>query len=169
MNAKLFAILAAGTLAAAPVATSADNLVDTAVAVNSSGPYAGAFDTLIAALGAADPAVLETLSGKGQYTVFAPTDDAFAALDLDPSNVGTALSQEALTSILLYHVAHGRLDAGAVTDKSRVRTISKEFFSVSGTQLTDAVGRNANIIVTDVEADNGIIHAIDGVLLPFMP
>ncbi|MFO7711951.1 MAG: fasciclin domain-containing protein [Dehalococcoidia bacterium] len=63
-------------------------IVDVAIAVNSEGPFAGQFDTLIAAVLAADPAVLKTLSGNGQFTVFAPTDDAFLALGLGacPSN-----------------------------------------------------------------------------------
>lgn len=168
MKLHLIAVAGAAALASAPAATAA-NLVDTAVEVNASGPYAGSFDTLVAALGAADPAILEKLSSKGQMTVFAPTDDAFAALNLDPTSVATALSQENLSRILMYHVANGRLPSQAVTSKSQVQTLAKMPIAVDGTALTDEVGRTSNIIVPDVEADNGIIHVIDGVLLPFQP
>ena len=142
------------------------NLIDVAVAVNSSGPYAGQFDTLIAGVLAADPAVAATLGGNGQKTVFAPTDDAFAALGLDETNIGTALSQEALTEILLYHVANGRRDAADVTSSSQIRTLQRGFLQVSGATLIDSNGNPANIIVTDVPAANGIIHVIDAVVMP---
>ena len=143
-------------------------IVDVAIAVNSDGPFAGQFDTLIAAVLAADPIVVKTLSGNGQFTVFAPTDDAFAQLDLDETNVGT-LPQDVLTDILLYHVAHGRRYSKTVVASERIRTLLKSFlFQDSGT-LTDNLGRHANIIVVDVEAANGIIHVIDAVVLPYAP
>jgi len=145
-----------------------NTIVDVAIAVNSDGVYAGYFDTLIAAVLAADPAVLSTLTGRGQFTVFAPTDDAFAALGLTPENVGT-LDKGTLTQILLYHVAKGRRDASAVIDSSRIRTLQGGFLKQAGGVLTDKLGREANIIVTDVPADNGIIHVIDAVVLPFAP
>lgn len=151
--------------AAGPKGTS---IVDVAISVNTSGPFAGAFDTLIAAVLAADPGVLATLSGNGQHTVFAPTDDAFAALGLDASNIGT-LDKTVLTDILLYHVAHGRRDSQSVVDSSRIRMLDGGFVFQSGGVLTDNLGRESNIIVTDVEASNGVIHAIDGVLLPYDP
>jgi uncharacterized surface protein with fasciclin (FAS1) repeats len=143
-------------------------LVDVAIAVNSEGPFAGQFDTLIAAVLAADPAVLKTLSGNGQFTVFAPTDDAFAALGLDPSNIGT-LDQAFLTDVLLYHVARGRRDSGQVLASDRIRMLKGGFLLQNGGVLTDNLGRTANIIVTDVPAANGIIHAIDAVVLPYAP
>ena len=147
-------------------------IVDVAIEVNSSGPFAGQFDTLIAAVLAADPAVLATLTGNGQHTVFAPTDDAFAALDLNPDNIGD-LPQEALTQILLYHVAPGRRYAEDVIDSERIRTLygrgQMGFLMQEGGVLTDDLDRTATIIVADVEAANGIIHAIDAVVLPFAP
>jgi uncharacterized surface protein with fasciclin (FAS1) repeats len=164
----LLAISAVPALAAPPGPT----IVDVAIAVNSEGPYAGAFDTLIAAVLAADPAVLNTLTGNGQFTVFAPTDDAFAALGLDENNVGTALSQADLTAVLLYHVAPGRRYSPDVLDSDRIRTLLKGkngFLFQDGGVLTDNLGREANIIVTDVPAANGVIHAIDAVVLPFAP
>ena len=148
--------------------TPANNLVDVALAVNSSGPYAGAFDTLIAAVLAADPAVLKRLTSKAQSTVFAPTDAAFEQLGLTPENVGT-LPQEALTDILLYHVVKGRRDSGQVLASTRLRTLQGGILRQAGGVLTDNLGRQAAIIVTDVPASNGIIHAIDAVVLPYAP
>ena len=161
----LLAAVIAPNVMAAP---KGDTIVDVAIAVNTEGPFAGQFDTLIAALLAADPAVIATLSGNGQYTVFAPTDGAFANLGLNAGNIGD-LDQGALTNILLYHVARGRRDSGAVVSSSRIRTLYPGFLFQSGGVLTDNLGRTANIIVTDVQAANGIIHAIDAVVLPFAP
>jgi uncharacterized surface protein with fasciclin (FAS1) repeats len=147
-------------------------IVDVAIAINSEGPFTGQFDTLIAAVLAADEAVLETLSGNGQHTVFAPTDDAFAALGLNEGNIGTALPKDVLTQILLYHVAPGQRYAADVVESSRIRTLYKGrmgFLFQSGGVLTDNLGRDANIIVTDVPAANGVIHAIDAVVLPYLP
>lgn len=171
---RIFSGLLAGALVlgivAGPVAAAGGsrNIVDTAIAANASGPFAGQFDTLIAAVLAADPAVLRTLSGRGQFTVFAPTDGAFAKLGLDATNVGT-LPKAALTSILLYHVARGERLAADVIESSRIRTLHGAFVKVDGTVLTDRLGRDATIVVTDVRASNGVIHAIDSVLLPFVP
>ncbi|MHC4258698.1 MAG: fasciclin domain-containing protein [Planctomycetota bacterium] len=77
------------------------SIVDVAIELNSSGDFEGVFDTLIAAVLAADPIVLETLDGRGQFTVFAPTDDAFADIGQDPNTIGD-LDQETLTDILLH-------------------------------------------------------------------
>jgi uncharacterized surface protein with fasciclin (FAS1) repeats len=166
-------IMAVGfsTFAIAPPVQAAPpgpTLVDVAIAINSEGPYAGQFDTLIAAVLAADPVVLKTLSGRGQFTVFAPTDDAFAALGLTPENIAT-LDKGFLTDVLLYHVARGRRDSGQVLKSSRIRMLKGGFLLQSGGVLTDKLGRTANIIVTDVKAANGIIHAIDAVVLPYAP
>jgi uncharacterized surface protein with fasciclin (FAS1) repeats len=161
----LFAVAMAAPAVAMPPGP---NLVEVAIAVNSEGMYAGVFDTLIAAVLAADPAVLKTLSGRGQFTVFAPTDDAFAALGLNPDNIGD-LDQKVLTDILLYHVFRGRVYAEEVVMKDQIRTLYGTFLYVDGAMLIDALGRTANIIVTDVEASNGIIHVIDAVVLPYNP
>lgn len=168
MKKKLIATAAAITgltFAVAPTVdarpTAPDSIVDVAVAVNSDGPFAGQFDTLIAAVLCADQAVPATLTQRGQYTVFAPTDGAFAELGLDAGNVCTALSTDALTEVLLYHVANGRRDAADVTSSDRIRMLNGEFTAIDGATID-----GENIIVTDVMAGNGIIHAIDGVLLP---
>lgn len=140
------------------------------IAINADGPFAGQFDTLITAVLAADPIVLDTLSGNGKLTVFAPTDDAFAALGFDPSNVGD-LPTSFLTQVLVYHVARGERTAADVVPAERIRMLGGGFlFKESGsTTLVDNLGRNANIIVTDVKAANGVIHAIDAVVLPAAP
>jgi uncharacterized surface protein with fasciclin (FAS1) repeats len=156
------------TISVAMAAPPGPTVVDVAIAINSEGPYAGQFDTLIAAVLAADPAILATLSGNGQFTVFAPTDDAFAALDITPDNVGD-LDQVFLTDVLLYHVARGRRYSTVILASKRIRTLERGFlFQADGT-LTDSLDRVANIIVTDVEAANGVIHAIDAVVLPYAP
>jgi uncharacterized surface protein with fasciclin (FAS1) repeats len=172
MPVLLVAVFLAVSVVPAMAAPPGPTIVDVAIAVNSEGPFAGAFDTLLAAVLAADPAVLATLSGNGQHTVFAPTDDAFADLGLNPDNIG-ALPQEALTQILLYHVAPGRRYAEDVIYSERIRTLygrgQMGLLDQDMGVLTDNLGRTANIIVTDVEAANGIIHAIDAVVLPFAP
>lgn len=126
------------------------------------------FETLVAAVGAADLA--ETLSAEGPYTVFAPTDDAFAALPegtvdslLKPKN------QDQLAGILTYHVVAGEIMAADVTS-GEVETVNGATFEVtadgSGVTITDGQGNTANVIATDIDASNGVIHVIDAVLLP---
>lgn len=168
---KMFAATVASVVLVQGAATAAPpgpTLVDVAISVNSSGPFAGQFDTLIAAVLAADPAVLATLSGNGQHTVFAPTDDAFAKLGITADNVGT-LDKAFLTDVLLYHVARGRRDSGQVLAAQRINMLKGGFLFQSNGVLTDNLGRKANIIVTDVAAANGIIHVIDAVVLPRAP
>jgi uncharacterized surface protein with fasciclin (FAS1) repeats len=156
--AVLFAAFAVPALAAPPGPT----IVDVALAINEAD---GEFATLIAAVRAADPAVFNTLSGNGQFTVFAPTDEAFADLGLYPDTVGD-LPQDVLTDVLLYHVARGRRDSGDVLGSDRIRMLKGGFLLQDGGVLTDNLGREANIILVDVPAANGIIHAIDAVVLP---
>jgi uncharacterized surface protein with fasciclin (FAS1) repeats len=171
-----FAAAAVATvgLAFSPVASAkgpkGPTIVDVAIAINAEGPFAGQFDTLIAAVLAADPIVFSTLSGNGKLTVFAPTDDAFAALNLTPENVG-GLPTSFLTQVLVYHVARGERTAAAVVPAERIRMLGGGFlYKESGsTTLVDNLGRRANIVVTDVKAANGVIHAIDAVVLPVAP
>jgi uncharacterized surface protein with fasciclin (FAS1) repeats len=166
----LLGVLMLGLAAGAQAGPKGDNLVDVARAANGpGGPYENQLNTLIAALEAADPAVVTTLSGNGQHTVFAPTDMAFAALGLDAGNIGSAFPQSILTDILLYHVANGRRMASDVTRSTQIRTLQQSFIQVSGTTLTDAVGRTIEIETPDVMAANGVIHVVNGVLLPFEP
>ena len=142
------------------------NLVDTLVALNTEGAYAEQLDTLMAAVLAADPTILDTLSGQDPYTVFAPTDDAFAALGLDADNIGD-VSQIVLTDILLYHVSAGTLAAAAdVLAAEQIEMLVAGSVQQADGVLTDNTGGTAHIIETDVEASNGVIHLIDSVLLP---
>jgi uncharacterized surface protein with fasciclin (FAS1) repeats len=165
----LVVVLLATFVVPAQAAPPGPTIVEVAIAANGpGGAYEGVFDTLIAALLAADEAVIQTLDGNGQFTVFAPTDDAFADLGFDDSNIGT-LPQDVLTDILLYHVARGRRDSGDVVSSDRIRTLQRGFLLQEGGVLTDNLGRDATIIVTDVPAANGIIHAIDAVVLPYLP
>jgi uncharacterized surface protein with fasciclin (FAS1) repeats len=120
------------------------------------------FSTLVAAVTAADLA--ETLSGEGPFTVFAPTDDAFAAL---PEGVLDALllpeNKDVLAKILTYHVVAGQVMAADVTDGD-VPTVEGQTIALS---TADGVSVNgAKVIQADVVADNGVIHVIDAVILP---
>jgi uncharacterized surface protein with fasciclin (FAS1) repeats len=125
------------------------------------------FSTLLAAVGAAD--LGETLSGEGPFTVFAPTDEAFAALP--EGTLDSLLEPEAkddLAGILTYHVVSGEIMAADV-QPGEVATVNGGTFTVStdgGVAITDANGGTANVVVTDVQASNGVIHVIDAVLLP---
>lgn len=129
------------------------------------------FSTLVAAIQNADPAVLETLSGEGPFTVFAPTNQAFANLlaTLDITAEDLLAQTDLLTTVLLYHVANGAVDAEAVIglDGENVPTLL-EGASVGVEVIDGGVVLNGivNVVQTDIIASNGIIHVIDEVLLP---
>jgi len=167
VSALVIAVLAFGAFAApsAKAAPDRNTIIDVALAANAA---TGEFSILIAALQAADPAVIETLSGKGQFTVFAPTDAAFASLLTELGlTAEQLLSDQALvTKVLLYHVAKGNLDSEDVLEKERIRTLQAGSLSQDSGILTDANGRTANIVSVDIEASNGVIHVIDRVVLP---
>jgi uncharacterized surface protein with fasciclin (FAS1) repeats len=147
----------------APATTDAD-IVDTAIT-------AGDFTTLVAAVQAAG--LEDTLRGDGPFTVFAPTDEAFAALPA--GTVETLLEDPTgdLTDILTYHVVPGAVPAADVVglDGEAVTTVNGAAITVGvaddgSVTLTDAAGNDVAVVVTDVQASNGVIHVIDGVLLP---
>ena len=122
------------------------------------------FSTLVTALQAAD--LVETLQSDGPFTVFAPTNDAFAALPegtletlLKPEN------KEMLQGILLYHVAEGSVMASQVVELDEVMTVYGETVDVEVEDGTVMIG-DATVVITDIEASNGVIHVIDSVLLP---
>lgn len=135
--------------------TAPGTIVDVAVG-------AGNFTTLVAAVTAAD--LVETLSGEGPFTVFAPTDEAFAAL---PAGVLDALllpeNKATLAKILTYHVVSGMVMAADVTD-SDVATVEGQTVKLS--TMGGVMVNNATVISADVMASNGVIHAIDAVILP---
>ena len=122
----------------------------------------GRFTTLVAALQAAGLA--ETLAGEGPFTVFAPTDDAFAAL---PEGTVEALLADIpqLTSILLYHVVSGKVMAADVVSLESAETLQGQSVAIS-TEMDQVMINEAKVIITDIEASNGVIHVIDAVLLP---
>lgn len=124
----------------------------------------GRFTTLVAALEAAGLA--ETLAGEGEFTVFAPTDDAFAALP--EGTVATLLEdpEGALTDILLYHVVAGIVPAEAVVTLDSATTLSGEEVTITVTDGNVFLNDTVQVIITDIQASNGIIHVIDAVLLP---
>jgi transforming growth factor-beta-induced protein len=134
-------------------------VVDVALSVNAS---TGEFSTLIAAV--VDAGLADALSAKGQRTVFAPTDAAFAALGLDASNIGD-LDTATLQDILLYHVANGRRLAEDVVDSDQIRMLNGDFNDIQVMNGAAYIG-SAQIIATDIPATNGVIHVIDAVLLP---
>jgi uncharacterized surface protein with fasciclin (FAS1) repeats len=135
--------------------TTVGTIVDVAVG-------AGNFTTLVAAVTAAD--LVETLSGTGPFTVFAPTDEAFAAL---PAGVLDALllpeNKALLAQILTYHVVSGMVMAADITDGdvATVEGSNVMLVTTSGVKVNDA-----NVVSADVAASNGVIHAIDAVILP---
>jgi transforming growth factor-beta-induced protein len=122
---------------------------------------AGSFKTLVTAIKAAG--LEETLSGEGPFTVFAPTDEAFAAL---PAGTLDSLlkDEEALTRVLTYHVASGKYMAVDVVDMTSIKTLEGNELPVDTTEGVK-VG-DANVTATDIEASNGVIHVIDKVLIP---
>ncbi len=133
------------------------DIVDTAVA-------AGSFKTLAAALQAAG--LVDTLKGKGPFTVFAPTDEAFAKLPA--GTVESLLKPEnkaQLTAILTYHVVPGAVMASQVTSLKSAKTVNGQSLTIStmnGAVMVD----KAHVIKTDIKTSNGVIHVIDSVMLP---
>jgi uncharacterized surface protein with fasciclin (FAS1) repeats len=134
------------------------DLVETALAANH-------FSTLATALSAAG--LLDTLKGDGPFTVFAPTDEAFAKMPqetldelLQPEN------KNRLAAILAYHVVPGKVTSNEMIASSSATTLQGQKVNIS---KKDGVKINqAKLIITDVEATNGVIHIIDGVLMPAM-
>ena len=166
VSALLLAVFLLSAFAVPPAqAQQGNTIVDVVLATNAE---TGEFSILIAALQAAKPDVIRRLSSEKESTVFAPTDAAFLAL-LDELGLTAdqLLASEALVSkVLRYHVVRGRLDATAVLASEQIRTFQGGLLYQDGGVLTDANGRTATIIATDIEAGNGVIHVIDRVVLP---
>jgi transforming growth factor-beta-induced protein len=144
--------------ATAPTSAQAtSDIVETAAA-------AGSFKTLVAALKAAD--LVDTLKGPGPFTVFAPTDEAFAKLP--PGTLDMLLKPEnkaKLQSILTYHVVAGRVGSDQVVHLTSAKTVQGEDLKISqnaGTVMVDG----AKVVKADIACTNGVIHVIDAVLMP---
>ena len=157
----IVSIAAAGTLGiAVDVAIAADtdkDIVDTAVA-------AGDFQTLTAALTAAD--LIDTLKGEGPFTVFAPTDEAFSKLPagtvenlLKPENL------DQLTAILTYHVVPGAVTADQAVNLTEAATVNGQSIDIS-VAASKVMVDGATVVAADIMASNGVIHVIDSVILP---
>lgn len=150
----LVAALATGVPTGAATAGQKD-IVDTAAA-------AGSFTTLVTAVKAAGLA--DTLKGDGPFTVFAPTDDAFAKL---PAGTLEALLQDKakLTALLTYHVVPGKVMAAEVVQLTSAKTANGKPLPIRATHGAVMVD-NARVVKTDIEASNGVIHVIDTVVVP---
>lgn len=150
------AAMIAGT-AMAPAQAGNMDIVDTAVSN-------GSFNTLVAAVQAAG--LVDTLKGDGPFTVFAPTDEAFAALPA--GTVETLLKPEnkdQLVAILTYHVVGGKVMASDVSGKQMgVKTVNGQEAEING--MSGVMIDGAKVVAADVEASNGVIHVIDAVILP---
>lgn len=156
----LLSMTAAATLAGttAFAMDGSKDIVDTAV-------DAGSFETLVAAVQAAG--LVETLKGEGPFTVFAPTDEAFAALPagtveslLEPEN------RDQLVSILTYHVVPGKVMSTDLSDDMTAATVegSEITIDLDNGVMVDA----ASVVTADIETSNGVIHVIDQVIMPAM-
>jgi uncharacterized surface protein with fasciclin (FAS1) repeats len=149
--------LAATTALSAPAFAQEMNIVETAV-------EAGSFTTLVAAVEAAG--LVETLSGEGPFTVFAPTDEAFAALP-EGTVEGLLADTEALTAVLTYHVVPGAVMSGDLSDGMTATTVNGADIEV-GIDMGTVTINGATVTTADIETSNGVIHVIDSVILPPM-
>ncbi len=156
---SLIAVSAAAGLLLGAASAKAADIVDTAVS-------AGSFKTLVAAVQAAG--LVDTLKGDGPFTVFAPTDDAFAKLPagtvedlLKPEN------KDKLVAILTYHVVPGKVMSGDIAGKEMaVASVQGDTIDVNAT--SGVMVDDASVVTADIEADNGVIHVIDTVIMPSM-
>ncbi|WP_170782854.1 fasciclin domain-containing protein [Ruegeria lacuscaerulensis] len=143
-------------IATAAFAGAKKDIVDTAVG-------AGSFETLVAAVQAAE--LVDTLKGEGPFTVFAPTDEAFAALP--EGTVETLLKPEnkdQLVAVLTYHVVPGKVMSGDLSDDMKAATVQGGDVTIdldNGVMVNDA-----SVVQADIETTNGVIHVIDKVILP---
>lgn len=155
---RTFLALSTAIAFATPSFAAEEDIVDTAVG-------AGSFTTLVAAVQAAG--LVDTLKGEGPFTVFAPTDDAFAALPagtvddlLKPEN------KDKLTQILTYHVVPGKVMSSDLSNGMMAKTVEGSEVTIM-TEGGVKVG-DANVTTADIEATNGVIHVIDAVIMPPM-
>lgn len=155
----VLAVVAGATLTFGAMSAKAADIVDTAVS-------AGSFTTLVAAVKAAG--LVDTLKGEGPFTVFAPTDEAFAKLPagtvedlLKPEN------KDKLVAILTYHVVPGKVMSGDIAGKEMmVKSVQGDTIDVNA--MNGVMVDGATVTSADIEADNGVIHVIDTVIMPGM-
>jgi uncharacterized surface protein with fasciclin (FAS1) repeats len=154
LAAALLAFAVSAPAQAGSSKSSLPDVVDTAVA-------AGNFKTLATALQAAG--LVETLKGPGPFTVFAPTDEAFAKLPAGTLE-GLLKDKQRLTAVLTYHVVPGRVMAADVVKLTSARTVHGGHLAVRANQGVTVDG--VRVVKTDIQAGNGVIHVIDAVLMP---
>jgi uncharacterized surface protein with fasciclin (FAS1) repeats len=159
MKSTLITLLAIGALSAAPLVATASakkDIVDTAV-------DAGSFKTLVKAIETAG--LVDTLKGEGPFTVFAPTDEAFAKLPQGTLE-GLLKDKAKLTAVLTYHVVSGKVMSSDIVKLDSATTVQGQSVKVSakdGVRINDA-----KVVKADIETSNGVIHVIDTVILPTM-
>ena len=159
LSRNFIALISVATIASASIAFSGGHqkdIVETAIG-------AGSFTTLVAAVQAAG--LVDTLKGEGPFTVFAPTDEAFAALP--EGTVQTLLlpeNKDKLISILTYHVVSGKVMSGDLSNNMMATTVQGGQVQIMTTAGVTVNG--ANVVTADIETSNGVIHVIDAVILP---
>jgi uncharacterized surface protein with fasciclin (FAS1) repeats len=154
---SLSAAIIGATMAVSAASASEMDIVDTAVG-------AGSFNTLVAAVQAAG--LVDTLKGDGPFTVFAPTDEAFAALpEGTVANLLLPENRDQLVAVLTYHVIPGRVMSGDIAGQTlEVATVQGSTVDINATSGVTIDG--ATVTAADIEASNGVIHVIDRVILP---
>lgn len=140
----------------APTATTGETIAATAAATAD-------LSTLVSALKAAD--LVTTLEGKGPYTVFAPTNAAFAAIQPTVDNLLKPANKDELTKVLTYHVVPGTYTAADLKDGQKLKTVEGQDLTVSIKGETVKVN-DATVEKVDIDTSNGVVHIIDGVLVP---
>lgn len=156
LRTSLAALATTVALAAPALAMDKKDIVDTAVST-------GSFETLVAAVQAAG--LVETLKGEGPFTVFAPTDEAFAALpEGTVENLLLPENRDQLTAILTYHVVPGAVMSGDLSNGMEATTVQGGDVTIMTEGGVTVEG--ANVVTADIETSNGVIHVIDRVILP---
>ncbi len=154
---NILAVVALLPLTLLSMSAKADDIVDTAIA-------AGQFSTLVAAVQAAG--LVDTLKGEGPFTVFAPTDAAFAALpEGTVENLLKPENKDQLIAVLTYHVVSGKIMSADISGKT-AEVASLQGSSISVNAMNGVKVDNANVVTADIETSNGVIHVIDAVILP---
>lgn len=131
------------------------DIVDTAI-------EAGSFSTLVTAV--KEAGLVDTLKGEGPFTVFAPTDEAFAKIPADKLNALLA-DKDALTRVLTYHVVSGKVMAADVVNMASAKSVEGSMITIAN-DGSGVMVDNAKVVQTDIETSNGVIHVIDSVIMP---
>ncbi len=156
LKTALAGVAAAGIMTGAALADGhMKDIVDTAAGNED-------FETLVAAVTAAG--LVDTLKGEGPFTVFAPTDAAFEALGDTVATLLEEDNRDALVAVLTYHVVPGKVMAGDLTDDAMVATVQGQEVTID--LDNGPMVNGANIVATDIETTNGVIHVIDAVIVP---